>query len=170
MQAKALLSRSEIIHEIVTNHGLLPEHIYLLDLIPLIEMVWADGKAQAAEMSLLYGHVIDHLAVLSNEIEGQEVLDADKVNDFLSHFLEERPDPKLLKMLRELALNLNRLHSDPQKIAQRSNTLLGLCMDIAAAAVVDYPYDKHARVMEAEKRLLIEIMGALDISPDRALT
>lgn len=166
----APLSRTDIINEIVAQHALLPRHVYLLDLVPLIEMMWADGKIQAAEISLLYEHVVKHLAELSSEGGGLDVLSAAEVNAFLDRFLSERPDPRLLKRLRELALSLHRTHSNPEKIVQRHTTLLGLCMDIAAAAVVDYPYEKHERIMAAEKRLLTEIMAALNIAPDQRVS
>jgi hypothetical protein len=44
------------------SYGITDAQIYLIDLIPLIEMIWADGKAQEAEVSLL----ADYLAFSLN--------------------------------------------------------------------------------------------------------
>ncbi len=167
MRSVSSLSREEILQEIVNNHDLSPQHIYLLDLIPLIEMIWADGKTQDAEISLLYDYVIRHLAELNNEAGGEDIVTVDDANAFLDRFLATRPDPALLKSLRELALTLSQQHSDPQRTANRGNNLLNFCLDIAAAAVAEYPYEKHDRVMESEKRLLTEIMFSLRLSSNR---
>lgn len=170
MRSETPLTREEILREIVTNYDLKPHHIYLLDLIPLIEMIWADGKAQSSETSLLYEYVVRHLAELGNEAGGEDVISIEEVNAFLDRFLSVRPDPTLLKKLRELALTLNQQHSEPQTSHRRGTTLLNFCLDIAAAAVKDYPYGKHERIMEAEKRLLMEIMSALSLLPDRQVS
>jgi hypothetical protein len=39
--------------EELERFGITGAQIYLIDLIPLIEMIWADGKAQDAEVSIL---------------------------------------------------------------------------------------------------------------------
>jgi hypothetical protein len=169
MRVDAPLSRQEILDAIVENYDLVPCHIYLLDLIPLIEMIWADGKTQGSEISLLYEYVTRHLVELGDAAGGEEVVGIDEVNAFLDRFLSVRPDPAMLEKLRQLALTLNQQHSNPQKRAERRNTLLNFSLDIAAAAVNEYPYDRHERIMEAEKRLLIELMAALHLPPDRPI-
>ena len=38
---------------------------YFLDLIPLIKIIWADGRNQESELQILYKFVIEHVAYLA---------------------------------------------------------------------------------------------------------
>jgi hypothetical protein len=40
---------------------------YFLDLIPLIEVIWADGDNQEAELKILYKFIIEHIAYLDKQ-------------------------------------------------------------------------------------------------------
>jgi hypothetical protein len=46
-------TRSEVIEELRSYNIKGPE-VYMIDIIPLIEMIWADGIVQKEEISLLY--------------------------------------------------------------------------------------------------------------------
>lgn len=148
----------------------LEEHdIYLLDLIPLIEMMWADGLNQAAELQLLYKFTIEHVAELSRLSEGEEVVSVKDVNDFLDRFAHQRPDPGLLKALRNIVIELHTQRSDRESTTRRQQTLLNYCLDIAAACVTAYPFPNNERVMACEKKLFMELMSAFKIQPDRMI-
>ena len=47
--------------EELEHFGISGAQIYLIDLIPLIEMIWADGKAQDAEVSILDDYLKKHV-------------------------------------------------------------------------------------------------------------
>ena len=53
--------------------GITGAQIYLIDLIPLIEMIWADGKAQDSEVSILADYSKAHVKHI-NQLAGYEPL------------------------------------------------------------------------------------------------
>ena len=75
--------------------GISGAQVYLIDLIPLIEMIWADGKAQDAEVSILANYLKKHVKHI-NAMAGYEALSLEAAKAFVAKFLEKRPDPKLL--------------------------------------------------------------------------
>ena len=85
--------------EELKRFGIRGPNVYLIDLIPLIEMIWADGKAQQAELSHLETFVRHHVERINTMAEQQQ-LSYSAAYQFLSGFLEERPDPSLMKTLR----------------------------------------------------------------------
>ena len=92
------------IQHILASHNLKENHIYLLELIPLIEMIWADGKNQDPEIKVLYQFTIEHLAHLSKDAENVEIISEQEVNEFIDLFIHTRTDPELLRELRELCI------------------------------------------------------------------
>ncbi len=152
------------VDELLADFGLKPQDVYLLDLVPLIEMIWADGENQKSELNLLYDYTLKHFTALDKKMGGEEVLSIDDVNDFLDRFAHQRPDPTLLKSLREIVLTQRQDLTEEEKI-QSCDTMLGYCLDIAAACVPDYPYNRHERIMETEKQLLNDLMAVFNISP-----
>lgn len=83
-------------------------------------------------------------------------------NDFLNRFAHNKPSPRLLKELSKLAVSAVS-RSDRRKI-----TLLEYCLDTAAACVTRYPYQFRDRVMQSEKRFLMQLLTELDISPQQS--
>ena len=49
--------------------GITGAQIYLIDLIPLIEMIWADGKAQDAEVSILADYLKAHVKHINQQAD-----------------------------------------------------------------------------------------------------
>ena len=155
-----------MIRDLIQRFNLKEKDIYMLDLIPLIEMIWADNKNQVPELQLLYEFTIKHVAEICNVMGNENLLTADDANDFIDRFAHNRPDPKLLKALREMAIQF-RQQGNNKKIQQdKQQTMLNYCMDIAAACVEIYPYDLHERIMDNEKLLICELINAFNISPD----
>lgn len=131
---------------------------YFLELIPLIEMIWADGHNQANELSLLYKFTIEHIAALDRS-SGFPFASIEDANDFLDRFTQQRPSRQLLEKLSELVAR--------SAIADESNrhqTVLNYCMDIAAACTVRYPFGPQERIIESEKALLNKLFSAFNVS------
>lgn len=160
------MNRQEILNEIVNQHDLDPLDIYLLPLIPLIEVIWADGRAQQAEVDLLLDFTRRWLSLLKSDADGETVVDVAHAQRFLERFLRQRPSQELLGRLRELALDLLASNSNQQQVIERSRSILEYCIDIAAATVQTYPYAPRERVMDDEKNLLIELMLSMQIDPE----
>ena len=152
---------NENIHKLLEEHGLQPRELYLLPLIPLIELMWADGVIQPAEVSILYDQVTRHLAELHSSADGEEIVTVSEAEAFLDRFLNEAPDPEKLRELRQLSLRLMDSGSDRHGVERRKRELFDSCLDIAAAAVTNYPYGKRDRIIAGEKKLLRELFAGL---------
>ncbi|WLQ14456.1 hypothetical protein O5O45_00710 [Hahella aquimaris] len=143
------------------KHGLKESHIYLLELIPLIEMIWADGRCQDAEVKILYRYTIEHLSRVSRESPDIEFISEDDINEFLDRFTQTRPDPEMLRELRELCLDRMESKSKYQDQMESKQAMMNYCLDIAAASVNRYPYKFNERIIAEEKDLLKELFHAL---------
>jgi len=140
--------------------------IYLLDLIPLIEVAWADGRIQDIEVVLMQKFLKEHIAKI-NKRAGTEIIRYDEASNFLTGFLKKRPDPEIMKILREMAISCH-FNKNKEQIAETQKiNILQFCLDIAANAVTHYPYGADERFDISEKKVFIDIMRSLDISTDR---
>ena len=153
--------RQLLIHELLTDHGLKEYEIYLLDLFPLIEMVWSDGNNQASELSFAYEFCLHRIAELDAQTGGNSPLSIEQANAFLTKYLNQKPDTELLKTIRNYIKPLYLNNSDPAVNEQRKQKIVDYCIDIAAAAVHTYPYEKHERFAAEEKQLLKDIINSL---------
>ena len=140
--------------------GISGAQIYLIDLIPLIEMIWADGKAQDAEVSILGDYLKKHVKHI-NSMAGYEALSLDAAKAFVTKFLEKRPDPQLLATLRSFIAPVRLAASNPDKRERLKASLLAACLDIASSSVTDYPYELHDRFNPDEKKCFFEILESL---------
>ncbi len=154
-------NRQNLINELINNHGLNEYEIYLIDLFPLIEMIWTDGEAQQCETTLATKFCLNRIAELDSQTEGESPLSIDQANEFLDKYLNEKPNPELLKSIRSFIKPIHLSHSDPEINHERRQEILDYCIDIASAAVHKYPYGMHERFIKEEKQLLKEIIDSL---------
>ena len=146
--------------EELESYGITGAQIYLIDLIPLIEMIWADGKAQGAEISLLADYLKKHVNHI-NDLAGYQALHLEEAKAFVTKFLKNRPDPQLLATLRSFIAPVRLKSSDPVKCDQIKESLLAACLDIASSSVFEYPNGLRDRVTPQEKRCFFEILQSL---------
>jgi len=144
------------------RYGISGSQVYLLDVIPLIEMMWADGIVQAEEWKLLLEFVSEHVANI-NAAAGLTVLTPKEAAEFVNRFSGERPDPTLLQHLRELIPSVRLSNSDPVTNQQRREAILQWCLDIGAACVANYPYGSHERFDAKEKECFKSILNTLAV-------
>lgn len=154
-------NRQQLIDELINIHGLKEYEIYLIDLFPLIEMIWTDGEAQRCEATLATKFCLNRIAELDQQTEGESPLSIEQANSFLDKYLSTCPDPELLKTIRSYIKPIHLNHSDPEVNDERKQKILDYCIDIASAAVHKYPYDMHDRFIKEEKKLLKEIIDSL---------
>jgi hypothetical protein len=147
------------IQTILQKHKLHSKTVYLLELIPLIEMIWADGKNQQKEISILQDFTIRHLANLSNAAEGLEVISVEEANSFIDYFMKERPSDELLADLKGLAMQ----KLEAELSSNSREMIIEYCMDIAAACVTEYPYSSSERVQAQEKAIITDLIQTLGI-------
>jgi len=140
--------------------GISGANVYLIDLIPLIEMIWADGEAQQAELSQLESFVRAHVARV-NAMAGQPLLSYDDAHRFLSVYLEERPDPELMKTLRSFVAPVRLSSSDSEQNDATRRCLMNACFEIAASAAAGSSPAEAERFDPDEKRTYFEIIETI---------
>lgn len=153
------LTRPEAV-ERLERHGIKGTDVYLLDLIPLIEMMWADALLQAQERELFQQFMLDHVSAI-NAFAGTDVLSVEQAQRFASRFLETRPDDRLMQELRSLVPPLRLQSSDTAGNEARRRAIIDWCLDIGAACVTGYPYGSRERFKDTEKERFQAILRAL---------
>lgn len=153
--------RQNLINELISIHGLQEHEIYLIDLFPLIEMIWIDGKVQESEKPFATKFCLYRIAELEQQTDGESPLSIEQANSFLDKYLNKKPDLELLKTIRAYIKPIQLNHSDNVINDERKQKILDYCLDIAAAAVHTYPYEMHERFAKEEKQLLKEIIESL---------
>jgi len=156
------MQREEAIHEL-EKHGIKGTDIYLIDIIPLIEMIWADEKAQESEIEILFSYMKKHIKRI-NSVAGFEMLSEKQAKTFIQQFIDKRPDQKLLETIRSFVAPVLLSSTDDKLKEKLKTSILKTCMDIAASSVTEYPYDFRDRFNSEEKRTFFEILEALTSS------
>lgn len=139
--------------------GIAGSDVYFVDTIPLLEMIWADGVVQREEIDLLERFLRAHVQNV-NALAGGDVVSYEAARKFVSRFLDERPDPALLTLLRKLLPETGLGGDEPQSIARR-RAILGFCLDIGSACIAAYPDGDRGRFSHEEQRAFEEIFRTL---------
>ncbi len=142
------------------HHGIEGADVYLLDLVPLLDMMWADGLVQGPELHLLDHFVRQHVEAI-NALAGTAVLSPARAQRFTKRFLSARPDQRLLQELCELVPPVRLSSSDTKNNDARRRAIIEWCLDIGAACVTDYPYGARSRFKDEEKERFFAILRAL---------
>lgn len=158
------MPRQRIVETLVRDHQLDSEHAYLLNLIPIIEIMWADGRLQNAEISLLYEYTTQWLSILAADADGDSVVSTEQANAFITRFTQARPEPKLLASLKELSHQFMQAAPETMLSDGRDQQLIDFCLDISAAAVSKYPYERRSRITADEKVLIVGLIQRLAVS------
>ena len=159
MESK-LISRGKALEEL-EKFGIKGNDVYFIDIIPLIEMIWADGQAQDGEMAIFNEFLQKHVKHL-NKLAGFEAFTVNDARKFVARFFKKRPSPNLLKTLRQLSICVGTSCADPGENAAHKESLLGVCLDIAASSTTQLPYGLHDRFEPSEKRCFFEILDTLE--------
>src|SRR6202011_3350855 len=115
------LTRRDAIQEL-RDHGITGKGVYFLAAIPLIEMMWADGKVQPPELALLEEFVTKHAADV-NRLAGMDFVTYEDGLAFVRPFLEARPSDRLLRLLVSLVPVLD-LHTSDRTFNEERRTAI----------------------------------------------
>lgn len=152
------MDKRQLFEQLSQEFDLKPADFYFLDLIPLIEVMWLDGKNQPGELKILYQFVLEHISYI-DQAAGTQVLTVKDANDFLDRFAHNKPPQKLLTELHHIV-------TQGQGVADhRKMSILEYCLDISAACVVHYPFGIRERVQSYEKSYLLKLFEEFNISP-----
>jgi hypothetical protein len=154
-------TRAEAADEL-EKYGIEGSFLYLVDIIPLIEMIWADGNAQDSEIEI-FDHYLEKHVKWVNAHANFQALTFKDAKAFADNFLKKRPSPELLKTLRLLLSRLHNASENEEFKSSLKKSLLAACIDIAASAVTEYPYEFSNRFNPAEKKCFFEIVDSLEL-------
>lgn len=155
------MDKQQLFEQLAREFNLKSADFYFLDLIPLIEVMWLDGKNQEGELKILYQFVLEHISYL-DQAAGTQVLTVEDANDFLDRFAHNKPPQRLLT-------ELHKLITQDQGVAEhRKMDILEYCLDISAACVINYPYGIRDRVQHDEKEYLLKLFAEFNISPQQS--
>jgi hypothetical protein len=130
-------------------------------LVPVVEMLWADGRCQREEVRVLLHYADRFVNLASREVPG---ITRERVRQFLRPLL----DPSVGRNPRKRA-ELTRL-SDfilQERVApahrDRRKHLFDICVEVAAAANADEPERLDRRISVREERLLSQLLKELQL-------
>lgn len=158
MDKKQPLSRQEALEKL-KQYEIQGPQVYLIDIIPLIEMIWADDCVQESETQLLYDYLERHVRHI-NKLSGAQTLSLKEARAFVDKFIKERPDTELLRTLRGL-IEPVRSTSDTAYYTAIKKSLLAQCLNIGFSAFTGDPSTCGERFDSDEKMCFFEIMESL---------
>lgn len=144
------------------SHGITGKYLYLAELFPLIEVIWADGMNQEAEITIFYKALVSHLRQINCSL-GYQLFTYSEAKVFFKPFIQERPSEDILSLLRRLfVLTLDSV-DDPGRKKEIVNSLLSYSLDIASSSVTQYPYKNNERFDQNEKRCFFSILSDIGV-------
>jgi hypothetical protein len=151
-----MTTRQEAIKEL-SLFGIKEPQTYLVDIVPLIEMIWADGEVQESELAIFNEYLHKRVQQI-NEMAGYTAIDSQDAHAFVYRFTKQRPQNDFLRMLRWLVGPAILSSSDSHYGDSLLRLLIEAYIDIAANAVRKYPYGLHDRFDSGGKRYFFEIL------------
>lgn len=151
----------EVLQEL-ESRGISGKYLYLVELFPLIEVIWADGMNQEAEIDIFYKALVSHLRQINSSL-GYSLFTYNEAKIFVEPFLKQRPSKELLALLRRLlVISLDSIE-EPNRKGEIVNSILSHSLDIASSCVTQYPYKHNERFDEKEKRCFFSIISDIGI-------
>lgn len=161
MAAAVAEARQEVLNEL-QKYGIQDEQVYLIDFVPLIEMIWADDMIREEGTELLnelVGKYVDRI----NRLSGDTLINLKTAKAFVSKFLRQRPDPELLISLRSLISPSRFLSLDPAIGDAVQDSLLSANMDFSASGEDEILYALEESEDIIEKPGFFEILNRLEL-------
>ena len=150
------MDRQEALDELA-HIGISGEKVYLIDLIPLIEMILADGKIHEGEIAVLHLWVQRQVRHI-NQLAGYKIITVEDAMRFADRFLTPGINPDLLVKIRQCIGPLRLANQEGDYSERLLKRILSGCLEIAAASVTNYPYGIGERINRKEKTLFVEIL------------
>lgn len=158
---------------LLSQHDLPRSFIYLAPVLPIVQIMWADGKNQIPERAKLHVIIENHCRALSELAGGMQVVPQEDIELFDSMFIAQEPEPATLSPFFEVAAELIRDRANDRETEEDSlylkDQLFHACLEIAAAcpaSIGNHVDPAFAdRIVEAERKY-IEQMFTLLIQRD----
>ena len=146
--------------EKLSHVGIQKKEIYLIDLVLLCEMAWADGSVQEGEREILFSHLNHHIDSI-NRLAGCRVLEHKEAKELIRSFLDNRPSKELLETIQEVIAPIRIDQINPANAERTCLDILNTCLDIASSSVTKYPYGLTERFTREEKDYYHKITAIL---------
>jgi hypothetical protein len=134
--------------------GIKEPQVYLVDIVPLVEMIWADGEVLEGELVIL-NEYLHKRGQQINEMAGYKIMDFEDAQAFANRFIKQKPQPDFLRMLRSLVGPIILSSSDSHNRDPLLRLMIEACIDIAANAVRTYPYGLHDRSIRRKRNVFL---------------
>ncbi len=148
--------------EELSKLGISGKYLYLVELFPLIEMIWADGINQTKEIEIFY-KAVDTVVDQINSHADHEIFTNSEARTFLSPFLASKPSDTILSLLKQLYVTTLNKVEDPERKKKMVNSFLAYSLDIASSCVASYPYENDGRFDYAEKMCFFSILQDMNM-------
>ncbi|ERS84739.1 hypothetical protein Q667_17975 [Marinobacter sp. C1S70] len=154
---------------LLSQHDLPPSLIYLAPVLPVVQVMWADGRNQIPERAKLQVIIQDHCRALAELAGGMEVVSQTDIDIFDRTFVAQKPDPTTLSPFFEVASELLGGRSDAGKEESESlyqrEKLFQACLEIAATCPADMGRGSGEmfarRIVDAERRYIEQVFELL---------
>lgn len=154
---------------LLSQHNLPPSLIYLAPVLPVVQVMWADGRNQMPERAKLQVIIQDHCRALGELAGGMEVVTQADIDIFDRTFVAEKPDPNTLSPFFEVANELLSVQSDEGKSRNDSlyqrEKLFQACLEIAATCPADMGDGSNEmfarRIVDAERKYIEQVFELL---------
>lgn len=110
------LTKDEALAELA-RRGIIGPDVWLLDVLPLVEMAWSDGAIQPEERQLIAAFLEEHVEAVNREA-GQAVASMASASAFVQRFLATRPTAQEFRELR-MMLRVLRLAGPQREVRAR---------------------------------------------------
>ena len=151
------MTRQEAL-EVLSRYGIDGVYVYLIDVIPLIEILWADGKNQKHEKDVLIGYIEKQVERI-NRAACHQVISLAEAKTFVSKYVCEMPNQGLLAELRKM---VEVVVFQGENAEALRDSMLCHCLDIGANAVSLHPYEGYdKRFTLEEKKCFFEILESV---------
>lgn len=139
--------------------GISHDMVYLIDLVILAQMAWADGSVQDAECALLYDYLNRHITHI-NRLAGYQLINPQAARDFVHQLAVNKPSKHMLETIHQVLPALYE-HKNIEEAEQKKKEILDACLDIASSSVINYPYGLRERFSEEEKACYHQLVELL---------
>lgn len=144
--------------EALAARGILGNAVFLLDVLPLVELAWSDGEVHGSERAMILAFLDEHLRSLDDAAQETVVPRAEALR-FVEHYLAERPSEAEFAELRELLRAVRLVGSQGHRNARRIlDGALAVGGVAGAPGNPNRPWDAQelAKLWELEAALQVE--------------
>ena len=138
-------------------YGIEGKRVYLIDLIPLIEMIWAGGQLQPEKIDFLDHYIKQHNRHI-NQMAGYLVLSMADATQFTAPYLASHPNMANLIKIREciMPVRLGETGNDYGDMIMRR--IMSACLNLLSISLEQFPHDLQNEYCAEERGMYLDIL------------